>query len=162
MTADLTADLTAGTAGVPDVPCVTAGAGAQDAGVSAVGAGGTVPVRLVVVDDSELLRLSVRLMVRRDARLELVGEAADGDAAVATVLDLDPDVVLMDLSMPVRDGLQAIAELRTRGWGGRVVVFSGYGDERMVAEAIAAGADSYVPKGEPSDMVCDVLAGVRP
>jgi DNA-binding NarL/FixJ family response regulator len=116
-------------------------------------------LRVLVVDDSELLRRSVRLMLRDDARLEVTGEAQNGREALDKAQELGPDVILMDLSMPLCDGLEAITLLRSGGFQGRIIVFSGYGDEKIVEQALSSGADGYVAKGEPAQLVRDTLAG---
>lgn len=116
-------------------------------------------IRVLIVDDSELLRRTMTLVLGRDERIEVAGEADDGFSAVEAAAALQPDAVLMDLSMPRHDGVSAIRELRGRMADIRIVAFSGYSDEHLAAEALAAGADRYVSKGEPAAAVISALLG---
>lgn len=104
-------------------------------------------MRVVVADDTPELRLLMRLRLRQDGRFEVVGEAATGAEAVEVVARERPDLVLLDLAMPVMDGLQALPLIRQRSPGTRVVVFSGVGVPQAADSAYAAGADDYVEKG---------------
>ena len=83
--------------------------------------------------------------------LEVVGEAGDGRAGVEVVARLEPDVVLLDLSMPGMDGLEAISEIRARSPASAIVVFSGFSASRMRETALDRGAASYVEKGAALD-----------
>jgi DNA-binding NarL/FixJ family response regulator len=105
-------------------------------------------IRVFLCDDGESFRALMRYTLPEDGDIEVVGEAGDGDAAVRGVAELQPDVVLLDLSMPARDGLEAIPEMVRRAPSVRVVALSGFGAERMAAAALAQGASAYVEKGE--------------
>lgn len=115
---------------------------------------------VVVVDDAADLRQLIVLALRRDERLEVLADVADGEQAIAAVREHRPDVVLMDISMPVMDGLTATREIKQAFPGVRVVVFTGYGDERVEAEATRAGADAFVDKTMPLTELADLLATV--
>jgi DNA-binding NarL/FixJ family response regulator len=103
--------------------------------------------RVVIADDSEPLRLLARFVLDEHADIEVVGEAADGGQALDLVRDLAPDVLLLDLAMPVLDGLAVIDRLRERGSPVAIVVFSGFAPFRMGDEARVRGAHAYVEKG---------------
>lgn len=105
------------------------------------------PLRVVVADDTPELRALMRVRMGQDARFEVVGEAGTGVEAVEVAARERPDVVLLDLAMPVMDGLQALPLIRQRSPGTRVVVFSGVGAPQAADSAFAAGADDYVEKG---------------
>jgi DNA-binding NarL/FixJ family response regulator len=96
--------------------------------------------RVLVVDD-----VAVLLDVEDD--FEVVGTAADGAQALERADALEPDIVLLDLAMPVMDGLQALPALRDRLPNARIVIFSGFEHEALAREALAAGADAYIEKG---------------
>jgi DNA-binding NarL/FixJ family response regulator len=105
-------------------------------------------IRLVIVDDHPVVRDGLRGMLACPD-FEVVGEAASGDEAVAVVMALDPDVVLMDLRMPGSDGLSAIERLRAHPC--RVLVLTTYDTDRDVLPAIKAGATGYLLKDTPRD-----------
>src|SRR4051794_21481920 len=105
------------------------------------------PVRVFLCDDVSSFRRLMRFALEDDGAVEVVGEAGDGEAGVAGVLETRPDVVLLDISMPRLDGLAAIPMIREGSPGTAIVVFSGFSEDRMAEEAIAHGADRYLRKG---------------
>lgn len=102
--------------------------------------------RVVIIDDTEDLRDLLRLAMVR-AGYAVVGEAEDGRTGVEVVRSERPDVVLLDLSMPVMDGLEALPPIRRLSPDAKIVVLSGFGTTQMSARAVANGADGYVQKG---------------
>lgn len=102
---------------------------------------------VVVVDDNDDVRGLLRLQVRSTKRFVVVGEAADGEQAVAVVAEKQPDVVLLDLSMPHMDGLQALPLIREVSPHSRVIVMSGFDAGAVAEKALAAGATAYIEKG---------------
>ena len=112
--------------------------------------------RLLVVDDHQMLREAlVELLVQ--AGFEVAGEAADGADAVALAKQLAPDVVLMDLRMPVMDGLQAARALRDQDPSLPVIILSAYEDPALKSEADAANAYAYLVKGCSGVLVLDTI-----
>lgn len=103
------------------------------------------PITVLVVDDSELVRSSIRTMLELEGDFRVVGEAATGEEAVAAATRLRPDVVLMDINMPGMDGIQATQILRER-LGVPVVVISVQGEAEYRRRALAAGAREYLIK----------------
>ena len=103
--------------------------------------------RVLVVDDAANLRELLTLLLDIEDDFEVVGSAADGEEAISAAQQLHPDIVLLDLAMPVMDGLQALPQLRAELPGARIVIFSGYEHEALAAEALRAGADAYIEKG---------------
>jgi DNA-binding NarL/FixJ family response regulator len=107
-----------------------------------------VATRVVVIDDSEDLRVLLRAALERRGGFEVVAEAEDGAQGVAAVVASQPDVVLLDIAMPVMDGLQALAQIRVKCPTVIVVMLSAFGDTSGVPErALAAGANGYIHKG---------------
>ncbi|MFL6090001.1 MAG: response regulator [Aeromicrobium sp.] len=104
------------------------------------------PLRVVIIDDTADLRALLRIALGR-AGLCVVGEAGDGLAGIETVRTTQPDVILLDLSMPKMDGLEALPHLRALVPAARIVVLSGFGAGEMNERAHAAGADGYLQKG---------------
>jgi DNA-binding NarL/FixJ family response regulator len=103
-------------------------------------------VRVVIVDDVPELRLLVRLTLEDDPAIEVVGEAANGREGVEVVRRTEPDLVLLDLSMPDMDGLEAIPLMRADAPNARVVVLSGHEAGRVSLEALDQGASRYINK----------------
>lgn len=104
-------------------------------------------IRIVLVDDDPDLRQLFGMILRLEADFEVVGEAGDGKSAIATAADQQPDLVLLDLQMPVMDGLEALPLIRQSAPDATVVVLSGFPSEAMAVNALAAGAAAYVSKG---------------
>jgi len=113
----------------------------------------TSPITIFLCDDVPELRALVRYGLEEDPGLRVVGEAGDARSAVDQAAELRPDVVLLDLSMPGMDGLEAIPRLREVAPGTAIVVFSGFAAERMRDAALDLGAADYVEKGAPLEAV---------
>ncbi|MCX6034951.1 MAG: response regulator transcription factor [Chloroflexi bacterium] len=103
-------------------------------------------IRVLIADDHPLIRYSLRTLIATEPDLELVGEAADGEDVVKKADDLKPDVILMDLVMPVKDGLQAISEIKRMHPEVSILVLTSFSDEDKVFPAIRAGALGYLLK----------------
>ncbi|MFJ8950453.1 response regulator [Streptomyces sp. NPDC102381] len=104
------------------------------------------PVRVLIVDDEELVRMALRLVVDGEADLTVVGEAADGDSGLAAAEELRPDVVLMDVRMPGRDGLDTTRELLGRPDPPRVLMLTTFDSDELVLGALRSGALGFVLK----------------
>lgn len=104
------------------------------------------PLRVVVIDDTEDLRDLIRIALTRGG-MTVVGEAGNGLDGIKTVRAERPDIVLLDLSMPLMDGLQALPHLRRIVPAAKIIVLSGFGATQMAERALASGADGYLQKG---------------
>jgi two-component system chemotaxis response regulator CheB len=105
-------------------------------------------IRILIVDDSAVMRSLLRAVVNSDAGLEVAGTAADGAGALSSVQTLRPDLILLDVEMPVMDGLRTLRELRTRGQKMPVIMVSSLTQRgaKVTIEALAGGASDYVGK----------------
>jgi len=103
-------------------------------------------IRVLIVDDHQIVREGLRTVLEQEASVEVVGEAADGLAAVVAADKLRPDVVLMDLSMPGIDGIEALGRIRTVHPEIQVVVLTNFATDQKVKDAVAAGAVGYLLK----------------
>lgn len=118
---------------------------------------GAVPVRVLLVDDEALMRSGLRLMIDGARGIEVVGEAADGHAALEQVAALGPDVVLMDIRMPRMTGLEALAALRERGDQARVVMLTAFDTDEFLLEALRSGAEGFLLKDSPPEEVVEAV-----
>lgn len=103
-------------------------------------------VRVLIADDNDLFSSALRAILEPEPGVVVVGQAADGDEALQLARELRPDVVLMDLSMPVQDGFVATERIRAEVPGTEVVVLTGSADDGDVERARVAGAAGYVTK----------------
>jgi len=97
-------------------------------------------------DDHAVFREGLRLLLQAEETIEVIGEAANGHRAVAEVIRLRPDVVLMDLAMPLLNGIEATRRITLEAPSTRVLILSSYSDDQHVQQALAAGAAGYVTK----------------
>ncbi len=120
----------------------------------------TASARIVLVDDHALVRRALAVLLRLDGRHEVVGDAGDGAAGVALVARERPDVVLLDLAMPVMDGLEALRHVRALGVPSRVLILSMHDEIGLVAQALRDGADGYLLKDSMDDELFVALDAV--
>ena len=120
-------------------------------------------IRVMVVDDHPIMRSGLRDVLEASGRLEVVGQAGDGEEAVRTVEELGPEVIVMDVMMPRKDGVDACREIMELLPGIRVLMLTASTEEDAVIEAVAAGATGYLEKYSPPEelveAVLDVAAG---
>jgi DNA-binding NarL/FixJ family response regulator len=114
--------------------------------------------RVVLVDDHAVIRAGLAQLIATADDIEVVGQAADGAAAIEQARALKPDVVLMDLQMPGVDGVAATREIVAAGLGVDVLVLTSYSDNERILDALDAGAVGYLLKDADPD---DVLTGIR-
>jgi len=115
-------------------------------------------IRVLIADDHAVIRTGLEKLLSTTDDMELVGSVGDGDAAVRLTLQHRPDVVLMDLSMPVLDGIDATRKIAAATTGVHVVVLTSYSDNRRILEALQAGASGYLLKHASAD---ELLAAIR-
>ncbi|GAA1162770.1 response regulator transcription factor [Streptomyces hebeiensis] len=121
---------------------------------------GREPVRVVIVDDDQLVRMALRLVIDGEPDLTVVAEAADGDAAITVVDEQRPDVVLMDVRMPRRDGLSATRELLTRPAPPGVLMLTTFDSDDLVLGSLRAGALGFVLKDTQPARILDAVRTV--
>ena len=114
-------------------------------------------IRAVVADDQAVVRGGLRLILEANDDIEVVGEAEDGAAAVELVRELQPDIVLMDIRMPVMDGIEATRRLATAGLDARVLVLTTYGLDEYVYEALKAGAAGFLIKTDSPERLVEAV-----
>ncbi len=129
--------------------------------MTAAGAAPTGPLRVLLADDQRVVREGLALLLGLLPDVEVAGAAADGDEALELAARLRPDVVLMDLRMPRRDGIEATRLLRQRDPDIAVIALTTYADDRSVIEALKAGARGYLTKDAGAAEIEQALRQVR-
>lgn len=122
--------------------------------------GDDAPIRVMLVDDHELFRRGLDLVLRDESDIEIVGEAGDGLAAIERAADLQPDVVLMDVRMPGVGGIEATRRIRNAQPSTKVVMLTVSDDEEDLFGAIRAGASGYLLKEVSIDEVASAIRAV--
>jgi len=115
-------------------------------------------ITILLVDDQELLRVGFRMVLDAQDGLEVVGEAGDGEQAVRLVLDLSPDVVLMDVRMPGTDGVEATSRIVSSGSHSRVIILTTFDLDEYAHAALRAGASGFLLKDAPPT---DLISAIR-
>jgi DNA-binding NarL/FixJ family response regulator len=118
-------------------------------------------IRVFLADDNRVVRMAFRKILEQEDDLEVVGEAKDGRQAVAMVKRLCPEVVLMDVAMPVLNGFHATREILKTAPGTKVVMLSAHSDDAYVKEATHSGAMGYLIKQICVDDVCGAIREVQ-
>jgi DNA-binding NarL/FixJ family response regulator len=119
-------------------------------------------IRVLIVDEQPMFAKSLEAILSYDERVEVVGRAADGREAVEYTASLDPDVVLMDISMPVMDGFEATRQIRATGSATSILVLTGSDSRADAVRARQAGADGFVVKGRiTSDLIEAIVAAAQ-
>jgi DNA-binding NarL/FixJ family response regulator len=117
-------------------------------------------VRVLLADDHPLLRKGIADMLMEHPDLNLLGEASNGQEALDKALDLQPDVVLMDVTMPVMDGIEAARRIKEAAPGIRIIGLSMHEHEDMAVKMKEAGASEYLTKTVPVDELMSAILGV--
>ena len=115
------------------------------------------PIRLLLVDDQALFREGLRTLLSVHADFEVVGEAGNGEEAVQLAARLKPDVILMDVQMPVLDGVAATRRLRAEQLPCRIIMLTTFDDDEHVFEGLRAGALGYLLKDAPSAKLAEAI-----
>lgn len=118
-------------------------------------------IRLLLVDDQQLLRQGLRLLLEMEPGLQVVGEAGDGQEALVAYENLQPDVVLMDIRMPVLDGVAATRQLLQRWPGCKVIILTTFDDDTYVFEGLRAGAMGYLLKDVSAQELAQAIRTVH-
>ena len=116
------------------------------------------PIRILIVEDQRIVREGLTALLEDEAEVEIAGEAADGQQAVDQFGQIQPDVVLMDLQMPLVDGAEATRRIREQAPEAHILVLTTYATDEFIFKALRAGAQGYVLKDASAD---ELLAAIR-
>src|SRR3989440_10349335 len=110
-------------------------------------------IRILLADDHPIVREGLRAVLETQTDFEVIAECATGDEALRLSSALHPDMLLLDLEMPVMDGVEAIRRLRQMPGAPRIIVFTAFDNDERIIHAIQAGADGYLLKGAPREEI---------
>jgi two-component system, NarL family, response regulator NreC len=116
-------------------------------------------IRVLIVDDNRVFRDGLKLVINSQSDMEVAGEAENGEKAIAMAREHHPDIILMDVKMPVMDGTEATSRIRAEMPGMKILALSIYADEGFMAGMMRAGALGYILKGCDSDELSAAIRG---
>src|SRR4030042_1481151 len=119
-------------------------------------------IRVLIVDDRPQVRQDLNVLLLLSDEVEVVGEAGNGQEAIKKAELLYPDVVIMDMEMPILDGLQATYQIKQRNLAKRVVILSVHADPEDIKRAIQAGADTFIQKGSSYSTLIESIRPKKP
>jgi DNA-binding NarL/FixJ family response regulator len=117
-------------------------------------------IRVVLVDDQTLVRSGIRGLLELDGDISVVGEADNGERALSVIADLQPDVVLLDVVMPVRSGVEVLQALRDRGTSVPTILLTTFDDDEALLQGMRAGARGFLLKDISPERLCDAVRRV--
>ena len=117
-------------------------------------------IRVMIVDDHSIVRVGLKQVLDQSGEFEVVGQAADGEEAVRVAADVSPDVVVMDVMMPKKDGVEACREIMESAPETRVLMLTASTEEDAVVEAVAAGATGYLQKETDREQLLSAVRDV--
>ena len=117
-------------------------------------------VKVLIVEDHDMARMGLSVVLGNNENIEVVGMCADGQEGVDTALKLSPDVIIMDIGLPTIDGIEATAKIKSVNPDARVLMYTSREDEDDVFDSFKAGADGYITKGATSDQTVSAVLAV--
>ncbi len=117
-------------------------------------------IRVLIVDDQRLMREGLRILLEMEEDIDVVGEAENGAEALRKYTDLQPDVILMDIRMPVMDGVEAIRRLHEKTPNAKVIILTTFDDDAYLFDGLRAGALGYLLKDVSADELCGAIRTV--
>lgn len=118
-------------------------------------------IRVLLVEDHTMTRMGLQLVLEKTTDIELIAEAEDGEEGVRKAEELKPDVILMDIGLPVIDGIEATQRIKNKQLESRILVFTSRDNEEDVFAALGAGADAYCMKGASPEQLTSAIRAVN-
>ncbi len=117
-------------------------------------------IRVVIADDHAIMRVGIRNILSRSNEICVVGEANNGAEAIHLIDELNPDVLILDMEMPVMDGVEVARRLQANQSPVRILVLSAYDDRQYILEMLNMGASGYLIKDEAPEVIVDAVQGI--
>jgi len=117
-------------------------------------------IRVVIADDHAIMRVGIKNILMRSSEICVVGEASDGAEAIKLVNEHNPDVLILDMEMPVMDGVEVARRLQANNLPVRILVLSAYDDRQYILEMLKMGASGYLIKDEAPEVIVDAVQGI--
>jgi DNA-binding NarL/FixJ family response regulator len=117
-------------------------------------------IRVIIADDHAIMRVGIRNILSRSTEIQVVGEASNGAEAIDLVNQLFPDVLILDMEMPVMDGVEVARRLQASSSPVHILVLSAYDDRQYILEMLNMGAAGYLIKDEAPEVIVDAVQGV--
>lgn len=117
-------------------------------------------VRVVIADDHAIMRVGIRNILSRSNEICVVGEASNGAEAIELINELNPDVLILDMEMPIMDGVEVARRLQASNSPVRILVLSAYDDRQYILEMLNMGASGYLIKDEAPEVIVDAVQGI--
>lgn len=119
------------------------------------------PIKVLLVEDHTMTRMGLQLVLEKIDYINVIGEAEDGETAIKLAGELSPDVILMDIGLPVIDGIEATQQIKQAKLVSKIIMFTSRDQEDDVFAALGAGADSYIMKGSTPDQLVSAIKAVN-
>jgi DNA-binding NarL/FixJ family response regulator len=116
-------------------------------------------IRIILADDHPIIRKSIKSLLDKTLDIQVIAEAENGEEAVQFTVDLKPDVLLLDMSLPIKDGVEVTQDLKAMGSPVHILAFSAYEDQAYIEGILKSGASGYLTKGEPIEVVIEAIRG---
>lgn len=117
-------------------------------------------IRVVIADDHTIMRVGIRNILSRSKEIAVIGEASNGAEAIALVKELAPDVLVLDMEMPIMDGVEVARRLQASSSPVRILVLSAYDDRQYILEMLNMGAAGYLIKDEAPEVIVDAVQAI--
>lgn len=117
-------------------------------------------IRVIIADDHAIMRVGIRKILSGSNEIAVVGEASNGSEAVDLINQLNPDILILDMEMPVMDGVEVARHLQAMSSAVRILVLSAYNDRQYIFEMLKLGASGYLIKDEAPEVIVDAVQGI--
>ncbi len=117
-------------------------------------------IKILIADDHPVIRTAIAGVIAREPNMEVVGEAVNGQTAVRLYRERQPDITLMDIAMPIMDGIEAIRKIRSEDAGARIIVLTNFDTDESVKQGVTAGAMGYLLKDSPPEELVETIRSV--